>query len=78
MNLAGTTCIGLGVSRVWWDSVICPLRRVKKHLLNQNWGTGHATAAEPEVGLDLVTPTEPEVVSLVQSWIPQVPTWLGA
>ena len=28
MSLVGTPCIGRGVSRVWWDSVICPLGRV--------------------------------------------------
>ena len=28
-TLMGKTCIGLGVSRMWWGSVICRLGRVR-------------------------------------------------
>ena len=29
MTLMGMTCVGLGISRVWCGSVICPLGAVK-------------------------------------------------
>ena len=48
MSLMGTTCVGLGGSRVWRGRVTCPP------------GADHVTTAKTEVGSGHVTPEEPE------------------
>ena len=49
MSLMGTTCVGLGGSRVWRRRANCPS------------GGGHVTPAESEVWLGHLTPMELQV-----------------
>ena len=57
LSLMGTTCVGLGGSRVWRGRSFAPLGLFTFHPQNQKWGTG------------LVNPAELEVTCLVPSWI---------
>ena len=78
MSLMGTTCVGLGGSRVWCGRVTCPPGARQVTPTEPEEGAGSRDCDEPDVRVDHVTPTELEVARLPHRGTSQAPSWLGA
>ena len=70
MSLVGTTCGGLGSSRVWHGRVTCPPGARQVTPTEPEEGAGSRDCDEPDVRAGHVTPADPEVARLVPSCLP--------